>query len=183
MKLRHHLTPEQNILRLVYVRTLSVSAPMGEFATWLLTGVAAILGAVVVEVETISKVLSAPSLRWGLALLVISLLAGIITRHLSMALSVGLSLSEELFEEYMSPEGMGIMQSMTTSLEELKLEMLSAFPPPLRWIMKSSFEQGCEDQLAGEKRLVSVFSIQVFAFWFQGISGALGLLVLGFGIN
>lgn len=183
MKLRNHLTPEQNLLRLVYLRILSVSSPLGDFATWVLTGTAAILGAIVVKVETMSKVLSAPSLKWGLALLVISLLAGVITKHLSIALSAGLSLSEEIYEELISPEGINTIQNMTSSLNELKLEMASVFPPPLRWIMKSSFEHGCVDQLASEKRLVRFFSIQVYAFWAQGISGALGLLVLVFGIN
>ena len=98
MKLRNHLTPEQNIIRSVYLRVLSVSSPVGEVATWILTGTVAILGAIVVKVETISKVLSAPSLKWGLALLVVSLLAGVITKHLSIALSAALSLSEEVYE-------------------------------------------------------------------------------------
>jgi hypothetical protein len=182
MKLRPNLTPEQNFIRLVFVRILSVSAPLGEFATWVLTGTIAILGAVVVKVDTISKVLSTSSLHWGLTLLVISLLAGVFTKHLGIALSAGLSLSEELFDELMSSEGINTIQSMTSSFEELKLEMTSAFLPPLNWIMKKAFDHGLIDPLAGEKRFVRLFSIQVYAFWTQSISGVLGLLILAFGI-
>ena len=183
MKLRNHLTPEQNIIRLVYLKTLSVSSAVGDFATWVLTGTAAILGAIVVKVETISKVLSAQSLKWGLALLVVSLLAGVITKHLSIALSAALSLSEEMYEELTTPEGIKTIQSMTSSLNELNFEMISVFTLPLRWIMKNSFEHGCVDQLASEKRLVRFFNIQFYAFLTQALFGALGLLILVIGIN
>ena len=51
--------PEQNLLRRAYGRTVSLGKPMGDFATWLLTGIAAMLGAVIVNVEAVSKILSA----------------------------------------------------------------------------------------------------------------------------
>ena len=183
MKHLKHLSPEQNLLRVIYGRTLAMGKSMGEFATWLLTGEAAILGAVIVNVEAISKVLSAPCLRWGTALLVISLLAGVIARQLGLAICAGLALTEEMYDELESPEGVAALQGMIASPEEFKNQLSSAFLPPLRGMMKRSFERGLKDPLSGEKRLTMLFSIQLYSLWAQGAIGAAGLLVLGFGIQ
>lgn len=156
---------------------------MGEFATWLLTGEAAILGAVIVNVEAISKVLSARCLRWGTALLVISLLAGVIARQLGLAICAGLALTEEMYEELESPEGMAALQGMIASPQEFKDQLSSAFLPPLRGMMKRAFERGGKDPLSSEKRFAILFSVQLYSLWAQGLLGAAGLLVLGFGIT
>ncbi|CAI8925020.1 protein of unknown function [Methylocaldum szegediense] len=51
-------------------------AKAGEFSTWLLTGTAAILGAVVANIDPIAKVMDASNFRWEPALLVGSTCAG-----------------------------------------------------------------------------------------------------------
>ena len=183
MKHRKHLSPEQNLLRLVYGRTVSLGKPMGDFATWLLTGIAAMLGAVIVNVEAVSKVLSASSLQWGLALLVLSLLAGVITKQLGLAVCAGLALIEEMYEELESPDGVAALRSMSASPDAFQQELSSAFLPPLGIMMKRSFDRGGRDALSGEKRLATLFCIQLYVLWLQGILGAIGLLVLGFGIK
>ncbi|MGZ4976638.1 MAG: hypothetical protein ACXV8O_05740 [Methylobacter sp.] len=179
----NHLNPQQNLLRLIYIRTLSICKPVEEFATWLLTGEAVILGAIIVNVETISKVLSSLNLSWGIALLVSSLLAGVITKQLGLAICAGLALNEQILEELDSPEGLVAIKGMIDSPEEFKQELLSAFLPPLRGIMKRSFDRGSKDPLSGEKKLTFFLSIQLYSFWTQCILGTAGLLVLGFGIK
>lgn len=183
MKHLNHLSSEQNLLRIIYVRTLAVAKLVGEFATWLLTGEAAILGAVIVNVEAISKVLSVPSLRWGIALLVISLLAGVIARQFGLAICAGLALTEEMYEELESPDGVAALQEMIVTPKEFNNQLSSAFLPPLRGMMNRSFERGGKDPLAGEKRWAMLFSIQLYFFWIQAGLGTAGLLVLGFGIT
>jgi len=183
MKHLKHLSPENNLLRIIYIRTLAMSKSIGEFSTWLLTGEAAILGAVIVNVEAISKVLSKMNLRYGIAFLVISLLAGVIARQIGLAISAGIELTDEMYDELERPEGIAALQELIKSPEEFKNQISSAFLPPLRGMMKRSFERGLNDPLSGEKRLTMLFSIQLYTLWAQGALGAIGLLVLGFGIN
>lgn len=182
MKIQKHLSAEQHLLHLIYTRTATMAVPMGEFSTWLVTGTAAILGAILVNVEAVSNVLSSTSLRWGLAFLVISMLCGIVARQMGVAMASGLQLVERLEDELTSPEGELIIDSIKSHPQELKSEMASAFLPPLRGMMERSFERGGQDPLAGDKRLIKIVCIQVYVFWAQGITGAIGLLTLGFGI-
>ena len=60
-----HLSPEQNFIRQMLKRTLSSSQSLGEFSQWLLTGTAVIVGAILINVEGVSQVVSAGSLKWG----------------------------------------------------------------------------------------------------------------------
>jgi hypothetical protein len=181
MKYLNHLSTEQNLLRLVYCRTLALAKSLGEFATWLLTGEAAILGAVIINIEAISKVLSAPYIKWGIAMLVISLLFGVIARLQGLAICAALALTEEMYEELESPKMIEALLKTSISQDEFKTQLSSAFLPPLRGMMKRSFEHGSKDPLSGEKRLTRIFSIQLYLFWAQGLLGAAGML--GFGIK
>lgn len=183
MKHLNHLSPKQNFIRLILVRTVSLSKPFGMFANWLLAGTAAILGAVIVNVEAVSKVLSALSLKWGLGLLVISMLAGVIAKYIGMTVCEGLNLAEEMYEELKNPEVIASILSVSDSLEDFKKELSSTFLLPLRGVIKSSFERGIQDPLSAEKRLVTGFCLQVYSLWLQGLLGAAGLLVLGLGIT
>ncbi|MGR8999118.1 MAG: hypothetical protein ACU88J_08735 [Gammaproteobacteria bacterium] len=183
MKYPNHLspTPEQNLLRLTYVGVLSIAKPLEEFATWLLTGVAAILGAVIVNIEAVSKVLSTPNIRWGLALLVISLLAGVVAKQIGVFICAGIALIEEMYSELES--GAIAIRDITSSPDEINQEISAPFLPPFKRLMKKSFERGGEDKLAGEKQLVKWYCIQNYVFWLQSIAGAVGLLCLAFGIK
>lgn len=165
------------------MNVVSIAKPMEQFVTWLLAGVAAILGAVIVNVEGVSSVLSATSLQWGLALLVISLLTGVVAKQIGAALCASQALMEELYGELDSRNGIAATEGITASREELRQELSSAFLPPLRGMMKRSFDRGGQDALAGEKRLTKLFCIQLYALWAQNISGAVGLLILAFGIK
>lgn len=84
-----HLSPKDTLVRMMLMQTLAIAKPMEEFATWLLTGVAVILGAVIVNVEAVSNTLTAVNLRWGLTFLVLSLVAGAISKQIGLAISAG----------------------------------------------------------------------------------------------
>ena len=183
MKYPKHLSPKQRLLRLLYVNVLSIAKPMEEFATWLLAGVAAILGAVIVNVAAVSSALSSTSLRWGLAFLVVSLLTGVVSKQIGAALCAGMALAEEMYGELESPNGSAALEGLAELSGEFKQELSSAFLPPLRGIMKRSFERGSHDALAGEKRFTKLFCIQLYSLWAQNISSAVGLLILAFGIK
>jgi len=182
VKILEHLTPEQNIVQVMLMRIFSSAKPLGEFATWLLTGVAIILGAILVNVDAVSNILSPQSLRWGLALLVGSLLCGVVTKLYSVALMAGITLTEELYDDLASPEAKAIIYEAAKSSAYVKSEIISAFLPPLRGLLGRGYDRGTMDAISGVKRMGKTFSILLIAFWLQSILGTLGLLVLGLGI-
>jgi hypothetical protein len=182
MKPKKHLSAEQNLLRFMFLQFTTMAAPMGEFATWLLTGTAAILGAILVNVEAVSKVLSPFNLRWGLIFLVISMVFGVIVRQLGIALNASLQLDEHINSALDSAEGESIINSITEPLI-IKSELPSPFLPPFRGMIKRSLEKGGQDLLGGEKWWIKLLCIQVYMFWAQGLTGAIGLIMLGAGIT
>lgn len=183
MKHRKHLSPELNIVRLALGKTLSLAMQLGEFSTWLLTGVAAILGAVIVNVDKVSTILSATSLHYGLGLLIISLLAGVVVKQLGFAICAGLDIAEEMYDALETPEGEKAIQHIRMDTEAFKQQFSSAFLPPIRGMMRRSFDRGTQDALSAERRLAKVFCVQLYSFWLQGALGTAGLLVLGLGIK
>lgn len=172
-----------NIVRIVLVKTLSLAKQIGEFSTWLLTGVAAILGAVIVNVEKVSNILSATSLHYGLSLLVISLLAGVVAKQIGFAICAGLDITEEMYDALETPEGENAIQFIRKDPEAFKQQYSSAFLPPMRGMMRKSFDRSTQDALSAERRFAKIFSVQMYSFWLQGALGAVGLLVLGLGIK
>ena len=183
MKHRKHLSPELNIVRLALVKTVSLARQIGEFSTWLLTGIAAILGALIVNVEKVSNILSATSLHCGLSLLVISLLAGVVAKQLGLSICAGLELVEEMYDALETPEGQDAVQFISKAPEAFKQQFSSSFLQPMRCIMRNSFDRGTQDALSAERKFAKVFCCQLYSFWFQGVLGAVGLLVLVLGIK
>lgn len=183
MNYLNHYSPRERILHLLYVQTISISRPLGEFATWLVTGTAAIIGAVIVNVENVRSVLSVASLRWGLALLLVSLLAGVIVRNLAVALAAGIELLDQLAIELNSAQGAAAIRALSEAPEVFLKEYSSPFLPPLRGLINRGFWKGAKDPLRSQKTFARMFSIQIFAMWLQAGLGVAGLLTFAFGIN
>ena len=183
MRFPKTLSPNQALLRAICGHVILASGPMESFATWLLTGVAVILGAVLVNVEAVSSVVTAVGMRWGLALLVVSLLFGALAKQLAMAIRTGYELTERMYTELESEEGAVALEGLAGSMNEFKHELLSAFLFPLRGMMRRAFDRGAQDAIAGEKRLTRLFCVQLYAVWAQNIAAATGLLVLAFAIR
>lgn len=179
-----HLSPNHTVQRLVLMQTLAIAKPMEEFATWLLTGIAVILGAVIVNVKAVSDTLTAMNLRWGLTFLVVSLVAGAISKQIGLAIVAGRALSDEMYGELKRPEVAAALEGLaTTASEELKKEISSAFLPPIDGMMRRSFERGGVEPLAGERRLTKLWCFQLYFLWGQNAAAVVGLLTLAFGIN
>jgi hypothetical protein len=67
-------SPEQKFLRMTFVHATS-GANLGMQQTlWIVTGEAAFLGLIISHIESISKIISPFSLKWGMVLLVFSIL-------------------------------------------------------------------------------------------------------------
>ena len=183
MKHLQHLSAEENLQRLTYRNTLNNTEAIEKFATWLITGLAAILGAMIVNSEAVSKAITSSCFSWGLTFLVISLLLGVISKQVGAALLSGLSVLDELYNKIESPEWQAVLQECSDSTEEFGLKLISPFSFPISFIMHRAFKNGSKDKLAAEKRLIKLFCILIYLSWGQSILGALGLLTFAIGIK
>ena len=184
MQYPNHLSAKQHLQRLAYVGALSVAEPAEHFATWLLTGTAAILGLIIVNVDAVSNVLSEGSLRWGLSLMTLSMLCGVITKQLGIAIKRGVALLDELYAELNTPRGGAIQELLRTPIDDVfTKEMVSPFLPPFKSFMLKSMQHGATDALASEKRFIKMFCLQMYASYAQGSLGAAGIIWLVCGIK
>jgi hypothetical protein len=183
MQYPKHLSAEQHFQRITYLGTLSIAQPAEQFATWLITGTAAILGLIVVNIDSVSNVISNSSLRWGLTLMTLSILCGVVTRQIGIAIQRGLAMLESLHEVMNSPTGEAIRASLTTPSDVLGKELASPFLPPFRGSILRGVERGMTDNLAAEKRFIKMFCIQLYASYAQAALGAIGLIWLVCGIR
>lgn len=173
-----HLSSEQKFQRLIYVGVLSISVPAAEFATWMLTGTAAVLSLFIVNIDSLSKVVSSGNIRWGLVMMTLSILCGGLAKLFGMAIQYGVRLMEEMSAELKSLTSQNSQQQQNLSIDAFINEVASPFLPPYRHIMRNAMMRGKSDFLAGEKRLIKLWCTQMYASYAQVILGALGLIVL-----
>ena len=178
-----HLSADQNLQRLAFTNTLTMANPLGEYATWLLTGTATIIGAILVNIENISKIFSISALHWGLTLLVISMLIGVFVKQLGIGISNGVLTIDTMYSEMENPAGQEMLQNLTLNTEDFKEVMSSTFLWPISIFVKKACAQSTIDFLASEKRLIKSLCVQIYLIWAQGIFGTVGLLILAFGIG
>jgi len=178
-----YLNADQNLQRLAFTSTLTMANPMGEYATWLLTGTATIIGAILVNIENVSKILSIFALQWGLSFLVISMLIGVIVKQFGIGIASSISITDAMHSEMGNPSGQDMLQNLKMDAKELQEVMTSAFLWPLSTIVKKACEKSATDVLAGEKRLIRLLCVQIYLIYTQGFLGAVGLLFLAFGID
>lgn len=183
MQYPSHLKPEDQFLRIIFAGVSAMAEPIEVFATWCITGVAAILGLLVANLDSVSKIISAPSLRWGIVLLTSSMLAGALAKQFGIAIRRGLAMLESLYTELESPDGSVMMESMTTSPEEMQSKMAAPFLWPINVLMLRAARRGATDPINGEKRFVKLLCIQMYGAYAQAIFAVVGLLIFASGIS
>src|SRR4030065_1893360 len=178
-----HLKPEHQFLRVVYAGVLTIAEPIETFSVWCITGTAAILGLLVVNIDSVSKIISASGLRWGIVLLTVSMLAGAVAKQYGIVVKLGIALIDAMYAEIETPGGAAAMDNMTVSTEELQEQMAAPFLWPFKNIMLRAARRGAADPIAGEKRFVKMLCVQMYASYIQMACAAAGLLLLAFGIR
>ena len=160
-----------------------MAEPVEEFSTWLLTGTAAILALIVANISSITQVISEFGLRWGLALLTISMVAGVIAKQFGIAIRKGVALVEAIYAEIQTQAGAAAFQKAQMDSDTLAKELAAPFLWPFKRMMEKGTRMGAKDPLWGEKRQIKLFCIQLYASYIQGGLAAIGLLFLAFGIK
>jgi hypothetical protein len=167
-------TGEQKLLRTTFVHAAS-GANLGMQQTlWIVTGEAAFLGLIISHIESVSKIVSSCSLKWGIILLVFSILCGVIAKHIAMAVVMMISLIEQMYKEFNSEQGQLMFTEIKTPINEIAEKISEPFLWPLRGYMRRRFHAGTTDFLAGEKKAVKWFCFYFYfsvAQWFLGLAG------------
>jgi len=174
---------DQKLQRLAFIGSLTMAKPIGEYATWLLTGTATIIGALIINIENVAKMLSIFTLQWGLLFLVISMLIGVFVKQIGIGIASGVSISDAMFFEMSEPSGQKMLRNLTLNQDEFKEAISSAYLWPLTIFSKKAFDKGTADNLAGLKKFIKLLCIQIYLINIQGFFVATGLLFLVFGIR
>src|SRR4051812_9067227 len=103
-----HLSADQKFIRSIYLSYLATSEPMETFATWVLTGVAATLGALMTHAKSIMEVVTPTAFRFGMMCLVISILFGVVAKQFGMGIRKGVEGMNAFYGDATSETGIAI---------------------------------------------------------------------------
>lgn len=169
------LLPEHVFKKIIWRSTLTVGGSIEQFTTWTITGIAAIVGLVLSNVDSVAKIVSLEALKSSIILSTLSLLAGVVSKQLGMAVSNGIKTMNELEGVLNSDNGRQLMDNMTIEPRQLMHEVSAPFFWPLSAIMRRSAEKGITDYLSADKTFVRLFCIQLCV---NAIHGLLAVAVL-----
>ena len=165
-------------LKIAWRSTISLSGPMDQATTWSLTGIAAILGLLISNLDSVSKLVTPDGLRWCLWLFTGSLVAGALSKQLGMAVVSGVEMLQKFEGLLQSPQGQELMNAIEAPASQLVNEMAQPFWWPLSALMRKGGELGMRDYLSSDKRMVRLFCWQLLFVYAHGGLAAAGLLAV-----
>jgi len=173
---------DQIFKKIVWRHTVSLSHAMEQATTWSITGVAAIVGLFISNLDSVGTLVSSIGLRWFLISFTASLAFGAISKQIGMVLGKGLEMVEKMEGVLYSDQGQILMNQMSTPPRELVNEIAEPFFWPLSSYMIKSGLKGIEDYLSPDKRFVKMFCIQLIFVYLHGITAASGILIIAYSI-
>jgi len=176
------LQPEHQFKKIIWRSTLAVSGSIEQFTTWTITGITAIVGLVVSNVDSVAMIVSLEALKSSIILFTLSLLAGVVSKQLGMSVSNGIKTMNDLEDVLNSDNGRQLINNMTIDLRQLMQEVSAPFFWPLSAIMRRSGENGITDYLSADKMLVRLFCIQFYVNAFHGLFAAAALITIAWSI-
>lgn len=156
------MTSEHIFKKFVWRQSISVGESMERFTTWTITGCAAFIALTISNLESINTIVSLSSLKYSIILFVISLLFGIISKMVGMALQSGIRLVNDMENHLYSEAGKRVMDSMDIESKQLIIELATPYWWPLSTLMRKSGEAGIKDYLSSDKRFVKMFCLQLY---------------------
>lgn len=176
-------SPEGQFLTVTWRTMLSMAGPVSEQYRWMLTGLAAILGLMVANLDSIQKVVCDSHLKWSLSLLVVSVLLASIAYLMSTALKARNDVMLQLEKILGSADAQAVLSQMTTDQSEVHRELCKPFFGPMKWLMVRAAEKGANDPFAVEKSGIALIVWQAYAMWLSILLASVGLIVLVIGLN
>jgi hypothetical protein len=172
------ITSEHVFKKFVWRQSIAVGESMERFTTWTITGCAALIALTISNLESINNIASLASLKYSIILFVISLLFGIVSKMLGMALQSGIRLLNDMENQLNSEAGKGVMDSMDIEPKQLIDDLSEPYWWPLSTLMKKSGEAGIKDYLSSDKRFVKMFCLQLYTNLAHILLAALAIIVV-----
>ena len=172
------ITSEHVFKKFVWRQSIAIGESMERFTTWTITGCAALIALTISNLESINNIASLTSLRYSIILFVISLLFGIVSKMLGMALQSGIRLLNDMENQLNSEAGKGVMDSMDIEPKQLIDDLSEPYWWPLSTLIRKSGEDGIKDYLSSDKRFVKIFCLQLYTNLAHILLAALAIIVV-----
>jgi hypothetical protein len=172
------IQPEHVLKKVIWRSTLELSETMEQATTWTITGIAAISGLFISNLDSMGKLVRADGLRWSLIFFTTSLVAGALSKQVGMAITKGLAMIQKIEGLLATEQGQALMSQMATPPKQLIREIADPFYWPLSWMMRRSGIEGMKDYLSADKRFVRLFCAQLVFLYLHGILATAGFLAI-----
>jgi len=172
------LKAEHVFKKVIWRNTLALSESMEQATTWSITGVAAIAGLFISNLDSVGKLVRPEGLRWSLILFTGSLVVGAFSKQIGMAIVKGLAMVKKVEGMLSTEQGQALMSQMSTPLPQLMEEIAHPFYWPLSAMMRRSGKEGLKDDLPADKRFIRLFCAQLIFLYLHGLCAAAGFIVI-----
>jgi hypothetical protein len=172
------LEPEHIFKRVLWRSTHGVGSALEQSTTWTITGVAAIVGLFVANLNSVSDIVSLGGIRWSLILFAFSILAGAVSKQLGMAVQSGISTMTQVESLLASEAGQQLMNDMQIEPQQLMSEIGEPFVWPLNELMRRAGVRGLHDYLSSDKRMVRMFCFQLYLNAIHALAAIAAIFVL-----
>jgi hypothetical protein len=177
------LRPEQQFKKVIWRSMLGVSSSLQQSTTWTITGLAAVAGLLINKLDSIAHVVSSSGLRWGLILLSVSLLFGVVSKLVGMAIANGLDTVTKVETLLYSPDGKQVIAAMAAHPKQLIEDLAAPFWWPMSRYIRKAGLMGLTDYLSTEKRLIRMFCFQICANVLHAICAAGAIITIACAIK
>jgi hypothetical protein len=161
---------------------LAAAQPLESFAGWAVSGAAAIIALLLANVDKITSVVSLAAFKWGILLLTLSILAGILAKQFGIAIRSGLQNMDAMYQQFFSEEGIETLRSCKMPPAQMLEAMLTPLPWPVLVFAKAHAVLSATDFLAGEKLFLRIWCYQFYGSIAQSALGVAGLMSLALGM-
>jgi hypothetical protein len=177
------IQPEHVFKRITWRGVLALGSSLEQATTWTITGLAAITGLFISNLDSISKIVTLDAVKWSLILFTCSLFVGAISKMYGMALGRGIQILINFEELLQSEDGVKLIQAMAVNLDDLPKQLSEPFFWPISTLIRKSGEKGLDDYLSSDKKFVKMFCIQLYLNFFHWVLLVAGLLTLALSLR
>jgi len=176
------LKAEHVFLKIIWRGILSSSKATDFFTTWSITGVTAITGLLITNIDTVGQLVSRRGLLWAIILFTASILLGALSKHIGVMIVSGLMMIEQLESQMGSKQVQDLMTQIITPPQQMIEEMVSPFWWPLSWWMRKKGMEGLTDPLTADKMYITFWHIHAGFVWLHTLCGIGGFVVIAVSI-
>lgn len=177
------MQPEQDFKKIVWRSIIDSGQSTELYTIWSIGGVAVIVGLLITNLESISKIVPVEGIKISIILFVLSLLAGAISKQVGMAVSSGVNTLREMESLLESKAGQELVSQIKAEPTELVRDFSRPFIWPMSIMVCRAAEKGIEDQLTEDKRFIKMFSLQIIFNMIHNLLALGAILSIGLFIS